>query len=188
MPRWCLALVAAATACTPAQAPYARKTGMVLSIGGVAGLIGSALAERYTDRVDDLIVGFSITSAVGIVMYAAGELSEPSITYRQEPTLVRHRRWAKILSERASGAARENRCGRVRRLERRIATYDREIHDFVLMADPEVVRCLTTSPPTSLAPGAEATRPPIVMPPVAPIVAPDAAPKDDSTEENTPPP
>ncbi len=65
---------------------------------------------------------------------------------------MRNRRWAKILSERASGAARENRCARVRRIERGIATYDREIHDFVLLADPEVVRCLTDSPPTLLAP------------------------------------
>lgn len=178
MPRgWVLALVAVG-ACTPAQAPIARKVGQYLAIGGTAALTITATLEGYTDAAHDLMLGSVVASAAGIILYAYVELSQPEVTYKQEPIPVRNRRWAKILSERASGAARENRCGRVRRLERRIFQYDRDTHDFVLMADPEVVRCLTTSPPTSLAPGEEPEAAPLVpvMPEVAPQVAvpPDA--------------
>jgi hypothetical protein len=159
MPRvWALALVAVG-ACTPAQAPTARKVGQWAAIGGTAALTVTATLEGYTDAAHDL--------------YAYVELSQPEVRYVKEPRAVRNRRWAKILSERASGAARENRCGRVRRLERRIFEYDRDTHDFVLMVDPEVVRCLTATPPTSLAPGEDPLPAPVV--PVMPEVAPDVA-------------
>ncbi len=173
MPRaWPLALLAVG-ACTPAQAPIARKVGQYLAIGGTAALTVTATLEGYTDAAHDLMIGSAVASAVGIILYAYVELSQPEVTYLKEPRAVRNRRWAKILSERASGAARENRCGRVRRLERRIFEYDRDTHDFILMADPEVIRCLTTTPPTSLAPGEETEVVPLV--PVMPEVSPEVA-------------
>lgn len=179
-----IALVLALGACTPAQVPVGKRVGQVLALGGVGGLIGMAFAERYTEASDELLAGFAVTSALGILLYAGIELSEGNVIYKAEPIPVRNRRWAKILSERASGAARENRCARVRRLERRIATYDREIHDFVLLADPEVVRCLNDDQPATLDPRAEETATPPFVPvlpgpvlpgPVLPV-APEATP------------
>jgi hypothetical protein len=176
---WSLVLVAV-SACTPAQAPVARKVGQYLAIGGTAALTISATLEGYTDAAQDFMFGSAAASAIGILLYAYVELAQPEVTYLKEPLPVRNRRWAKILSERASGAARENRCGRVRRLERRIFQYDRDTHDFILMADPEVVRCLTLSPPTSLAPGEDPAAAPLV--PVMPEVAPEVAVPPDAAE------
>ena len=82
-------------------------------------------------------------SAVGIIGYAIGELGDPTFGGPPPETIAqRNRRWAKILTERAAGAAREGKCARVRRLEIRVHIYDPEIHDFVFMRDPEIARCL----------------------------------------------
>jgi hypothetical protein len=48
------------------------------------------------------------------------------------------------------------------------------------MADPEVVRCLTSSPATSLAPGEDPAAAPLV--PVMPEVAPEVAVPPDAAE------
>jgi hypothetical protein len=44
----------------------------------------------------------------------------------------------------------------VRRLEKRVHLYDREVHDFVFMRDPEIVRCLE---PPSPAPAPDPSTP-----------------------------
>ena len=140
MVRIALPLLLMLGCCTPAQAPAARKIGEVLALGGVVGLIGSAVASHLTDHTGEFIAGFSVISAVGIGMYAAGDLAGPS--GRSETPRERNHRWAKILTARAAGAARDGRCARVRRLEVRVLTYDQEVHDFVFMRDPEIVKCM----------------------------------------------
>lgn len=144
MVRLALFAVLASSACSPAQAPIAKTTGKIAAIGGVVGLIASAVSTRYVDT-GGLLIGFSVLSGLGIVTYAWGELSEDPVIKR-ETIPERHHRWAKILTERAAGAARENRCARVRRLEGKVRMYDSEVHDFVFMRDPEILRCLESPP------------------------------------------
>ena len=144
MPRLVAALASiaiASTACMPSHAPAARRVGMVTSVAGVLGLMASAAFQGYTDT-DDMLTAFSIMSGGGIVVFAMGELSLPPRGARQETETEKLRRWARILTTRASGAAREGRCPRVRRLEKRVNVYDREVHDFVFMRDPEILKCL----------------------------------------------
>jgi hypothetical protein len=148
MTRLALCLVLLVSACTPAQAPIARRVGMVMSVGGVVGIVGSAFATRYTERADAGLLGFSIVSAAGILLYAAGDLSQPETVYKQESLPQRHHRWAKILTEHAAGAARSGNCARVRKFEPRVRVYDAEVHDFVFMRDPEILRCLSRTTPS----------------------------------------
>src|SRR5262245_55659669 len=135
-------LAVATAACTPAQAPAARKIGEVIAVGGVAGLTGSAAAIRVAD-VHELVYGFSAISAAGIITFAIGELMSPPPGPRKETIPERNHRWAQILTERAQGAARDGRCPRVRRLEVKVAGYDAEVHDLVFMRDPEILKCLS---------------------------------------------
>ena len=145
-----LVLVAA---CTSSTAPKARYAGQILSIAGVVGLIAGAATQSYHDgRTAEIMGGFSIMSATGIGLYAAGELTDPALDVKPETTPEKHRRWAKILTQRAGGAAREGNCPRVRRLERRVHVYNRDVHDFVFMRDPEIVKCLEGSPPSERLP------------------------------------
>jgi hypothetical protein len=137
----CVALVGA---CAPAQAPTARRVGTVMSVGGVAGLIGAS-AFSGSEYTRELVFAFSLTSAIGIALFAAGELGVPG-GQREETLPERNHRWAKILTQRAAGAARDGRCPRVRRLEVRVRVYDREVHDFVFMRDPEILKCMTLEP------------------------------------------
>jgi hypothetical protein len=152
--------------CTPAQAPAMRTSGKVMALGGVAGIVGAAFATNLTDKAGEMLIGFEVISAVGVLTYAYAELTWPKVSYPQETVAERNHRWAKILTERASGAAREGRCARVRRLEVRVQKYDREIHDFVLMKDAEIVKCLAApagadpmrpTPSSESPPPAEAT-------------------------------
>jgi hypothetical protein len=130
--------------CTHTQATHARTAGEVAALGGVAGIITGALLRPVTPHARDIVIGFSIVSGAGIVSYAVGELNDPAFANEPPETLEqRHRRWAKILTQRAAGAAREGNCDRVRRLEVRVRTYDPEIHDFVFLRDPEIARCLS---------------------------------------------
>jgi hypothetical protein len=149
MVRLVVVVLFAITACTPAQAPKARKVGMVMSVGGVLGLIGSAAAANQTRYANDMMISFSAISFVGMLVFAAGELTTPEAV-DAETIPERNHRWARILTERAAGAAREGRCPRVRRLEIKVRGYDREVHDFVFMRDPEILKCM--SPPESPAP------------------------------------
>ena len=136
--------VAACTGCSHDQAIHARTAGEVMALTGVAGIIGGVLASHATPRGHDIVVGFSLVSAAGIVSYAVGELDDPALSAVPSETLEqRHRRWARILTQRASGAAREGNCDRVRRLEIRVRDYDAELHDFVFLRDPEIARCLS---------------------------------------------
>lgn len=115
-----------------------------MSITGVAGIVAGVLVTHATPRGHDLVLGFSLVSAAGIVTYAIGELNDPALAGAPPETLEqRHRRWAKILTQRAAGAAREGNCARVRRLEIRVRDYDPELHDFVFLRDPEIARCLS---------------------------------------------
>jgi hypothetical protein len=140
--RWAVWLAVCA-GCTHGQATTARTAGEIMAITGVAGIIGGVLATRATPRGHDLVLGFSLVSAAGIVTYAIGELDDPALAAAPPETLEqRHRRWAKILTQRAAGAAREGNCERVRRLELRVRAYDPELHDFVFLRDPEIARCL----------------------------------------------
>ncbi|HEU0031064.1 MAG TPA: hypothetical protein VFQ53_10565 [Kofleriaceae bacterium] len=159
-PRLALAFALAFTACTPAQAPKARKVGKVMALGGVGGLIATSFAARYTSNTQVLLLGFSLTSAVGIGTYAAGDLAVPEAEVETIPE--RNHRWARILTERAAGAAREGRCPRVRRLETKVQLYDPEIHDFVFMRDPEIVKCVTG--PGIAAPGPTVPEVPVLAP------------------------
>src|SRR5262249_23661598 len=133
--------------CTPEYAPAMRSSGKVMALGGVAGIVGSAFATNVTDKAGEMMIGFELISAVGIISYAYPELTWPRVEYVQETPERRHNRWAKILTERAAGAARDGRCARVRRLEVRVKNYDRVIHDFVFMKDPEILKCLTGALP-----------------------------------------
>jgi hypothetical protein len=139
----CLAL---AGGCTSAQAPAMRTGGKIMAIGGVAGIVGSALAVSLSSHANEMLLGFEVISAVGVGTYAYAELTYPSSTDRTETVPEKHRRWAKILTERAAGAARDGRCPRVRRLQPRVHGYDREVHDFVFMRDPEIMKCLGGAP------------------------------------------
>ena len=115
-----------------------------MAIAGVVGIIGGVLASRATPRGHDLVLGFSLVSGAGIVGYAVGEIEDPAFAGAPPETREqRHRRWAKILTQRAAGAAREGNCARVRRLEPRVRDYDPELHDFVFLRDPEIARCLS---------------------------------------------
>jgi hypothetical protein len=131
------------SACRPAHTPTARRVGMVASIAGVVGLMATALAQP---EGDELMIAFSLMSGGGVVTFAIGELTEPRRGPDPETERQKLRRWAKILTARAAGAAREGKCPRVRRLERRVNVYDRDVHDFVFMRDPEILRCLETVP------------------------------------------
>jgi hypothetical protein len=145
----CLAFAFAA-GCTHEQARHAMLAGEIASLTGVAGLIGGVLATPHVSsgHGHDLIVGFSVVSAADILMYAIGEIEDPAFaTPAPETDEQRNHRWARVLTQRAAGAAREHDCDRVRRLEPRIRAYDPEVHDFVLLADPEVVRCLQAPEP-----------------------------------------
>src|SRR5512133_1851935 len=130
-------LAVATTSCTHAQAPRARVAGEVMALAGVGGLIASALTSSLTSHTRELVIASSAVSFTGIVTFAVGEQTDPGGPV--ETTADRNRRWARILTERAAGAAREGKCARVRRLERRVQTYDPETHDFVFMRDSEIV-------------------------------------------------
>jgi hypothetical protein len=145
MAHW-LAWLVLAAGCTHAQSSRARIAGEVASLGGVAGMIAGVLATSVTPHGKQILLGFSIVSGAGIVTYAVGELGDPALDGPSETLAQRNHRWAKILTERAAGAAREGNCARVRRLEARVRSYDPEVHDFVLLRDPEVLRCLEAPP------------------------------------------
>lgn len=142
--RWFLPLALAA-GCTHAQAPRARLAGEVAALAGVAGIIAGCLTISVTSHAHDIVVGSSALSAAGIITYALGELTDPALAGAPPETVEqRNRRWAKILTQRAAGAAREGNCARVRRLEVRVRTYDPDIHDFVFLRDPEITACLAS--------------------------------------------
>lgn len=158
-----IALVAG-IGCSRSTAPKARLVGEVASLGGVAGIVASTLLTATWSHAKQSIGVFAGVTTLGLVTYSIGELTDPA---RDDPepaeaaaeTLPqRNHRWAKILTERAQGAAREGRCPRVRRLEPRIRDYDAEIHDFVFMRDPAIQRCLATPDPAPANPSDEAPK------------------------------
>jgi len=128
---------------------------MVVSVGGVVGLTGATALEVVTE-MRPAIIGFSLVSAIGIAMYAAGELADPRGPRRESVTEM-HTRWAQILTQRSFGYAREYRCRRVRHIERRVLVYDRAVHDGVFMRDPEIMRCMERA--ADLPPDPEAALP-----------------------------
>src|SRR5881394_1578222 len=92
-----------AAGCTHSTAPKARLAGEILSITGVVGLMGGALTQPYNGgHTGEVMATFSVTSALGIGLYAAGELTDPT-GQSTETVPEKHRRWAKILTERAGG-------------------------------------------------------------------------------------
>ncbi len=138
------AVVLAMAACTPAQVPHAKLAAELMALGGVGGLVAVGISEHETStNMVPLGVAAAIVSAAGIIGWAVLELQYAPEAPPPETIAQRNRRWAKILTERASGAARENDCARVKRLEARVHVYDAEIHDFVFMRDQEIVRCLS---------------------------------------------
>jgi hypothetical protein len=156
MVRIVLALALVSTGCTHAQAKAARTVGEVLAIGGVLGVLGAIVTARVTGLGTEPVTAFSAVSGLGIITYATGELSDPVVAQAPETESHKLRRWAKILTERAAGAARDGRCPRVRRYEKRVQLYDPVIHDLVFMRDPEILRCLAEPQP----PAAPAEVPP----------------------------
>ena len=160
-----LAVALAAGACTPAQAPAVRASGKLMALGGVAGIVGSAFATNLSDKAYEMMLGFEVISAVGVISYAYAELTWPREHHVQEPIEERNHRWATILTERAAGAARQGRCARVRRLEAKVQKYDSVVHDAVLMKDPEILRCLGTPAAPGSPTGEPAERPPLELPP-----------------------
>ena len=145
MARFALALFVLAS-CQPARSKQVGNTGMAMAIGGVAGIIASAAAGPHTEHADEMMLGASAISAAGILLYAAHELSGPEIIYKQETKTQRYSRWARVLTEHAAGAARSGNCVPVRKFQPRVHVYDSNIHDFVFMRDPEILRCLSPSP------------------------------------------
>ncbi|MDB4961516.1 MAG: hypothetical protein JWP01_1515 [Myxococcales bacterium] len=169
----CLAVT---TACAGSTTPAkARRFGMVTSIAGVVGMMGTALVQP---EGSEPMVGFSLMSAGGVITFALAELSDPPKGPRPETEDEKLRRWAKILTQRAAGAAREGRCTRVRRLEKRVHLYNREVHDFVFMRDPAIVRCLDGMP-AALPPEDETVAAPraFELPAPAPAPLPASAPE-----------
>ncbi|MBA3499178.1 MAG: hypothetical protein M4D80_29075 [Myxococcota bacterium] len=146
MSRAVLLVVLVSMGCAPARSKAVGRTGMVMSIAGVVGIIASAAASSSTNHSDEMMFGSSAVSAIGILVYAAHELSGPEIVYRQEDPVSKHMRWARILTEHAAGAARTGNCARVRKFEPRVRVYDSNYHDFVFMKDPEILRCLSPAP------------------------------------------
>jgi hypothetical protein len=140
--RWVACLTLVAAGCTHAQAPRARLAGKIGALGGIAGLVASAAATAATEDAEPFVFAFSVISAAGIISYAVAELTDPTASRPAETLEQRHRRWARILTGRAAGAAREGKCPRVRRLQVRVRQYDAEVHDFVFLRDPEILRCL----------------------------------------------
>jgi hypothetical protein len=149
MARYALVLVLLAS-CAPARSKTVGRVSMVMAITGVAGIVSAAAASRYTSHSDEMMIGASALSAAGILMYAAHELSEPEVVYKRETRTERHSRWARILTEHAAGAARMGNCAPVRKFEPRVRVYDANIHDFVFMRDPEILRCLAPGEPAGL--------------------------------------
>ncbi len=141
---FCLSLLTMTVGCAAARSPKVGHAGMAMAITGVGGIIASALASSYTSQADEMMLGSEVISAAGILLYAAHELSGPEVVYKQETTAQRHTRWARVLTEHAGAAAREGNCARVRKWEPRVQFYDPNIHDFVFMRDPEIVRCLAS--------------------------------------------
>lgn len=161
---------------------------MVTSITGVIGLMATAVLQSYTTKTDDLLSGFSVLSGGGILLFAAGELSVPEKGPRQETETEKFRRWARILTERAAGAAREGRCPRVRRLEKRVNVYDREVHDFVFMRDAAILKCLGGGTPGLEAGAAEPSNLLPLTDPSAPAGADPANPSPTLPPPTLPPP
>lgn len=153
---------------------------MVTSIAGVVGLMATAIVQGYTTKTDDMLSGFSLLSGGGLLLFAAGELSDPERGPRRETETEKFSRWARILTSRAAGAAREGRCPRVRRLEKRVNVYDRVVHDFVFMRDVAILTCLGGAPPGLEAGAAEEASSPL------PLTDSTAAPGGDPA--NPPPP
>ncbi len=140
-----LAAALAIAGCSPTMAPRAKTVGKVVSLSGVGALIITAFAASYIGpHAREVVMGLSSLSAIGVGTYAAGELSQPSSN--SETTAERHQRWARVLTDRAYGYARDGRCWRVRNIEPRVRVYDRDHHKTVFMRDPEIVKCLTTAP------------------------------------------
>lgn len=138
-------LALAIAGCTPSLAPKAKTAGKVMSLSGVGGVVIAACAASFIGpHAREIVMGFSSLAAVGVGTYAAGELSQPPDD--GETTLERHARWARVLTDRAYGYARDGRCWRVRNIDPRVRHYDREHHKNVFLRDPEIVKCLTTAP------------------------------------------
>lgn len=174
---------------------------MVSSIAGVIGLMATAVVQSYTTRTNDMLSGFTVLSGGGILLFAAGELSLPEKGPRRETETEKFSRWARILTSRAAGAAREGRCPRVRRLEKRVNVYDREVHDFVFMRDAAILQCLggatpglepgAAEPPSSPLPLTDPDAPPAANSPADPANPPPALPPPTlppPDEANPPPP
>lgn len=146
---------------------------MVASIGGVVGLTAGAAASAVADT-EPVVAVFSVISAIGIGLYAAGELTDPTYESRPETTAEKHHRWARILTERAFRYAREGNCPRVRRVEKRVNFYDREFHDFVFMRDEAIARCMShaTDPAPAEQPSEQTEPADNASPPPPPVLAP----------------
>ena len=183
-----VSLAVSSAACVPAHYPAARRVGMVASVAGVVGLMATAAVQSYA-RSDEMLTAFSLLSGGGIVVFAIGELGLPPKGPRPETETEKLRRWARILTSRASGAAREGRCPRVRRLEKRVNLYDREVHDFVFMRDSAILTCLGTVP-TGLdsATGDHDVDAPAPPPPSEVPVDPNAPPPPPPPVDPNPPP
>ncbi len=143
-----LLVVALLASCTHAQSSFAKRAGEVMAIGGVGGLVASIAGNRASGTdLTPLANFFAVTSAVGIVVYAITELSETGVeTETSEQAQRREHRWARTWLERAQIAARLHKCERVRSIEVKIQLLDAELHDVVLMQDPDVLRCLSEAP------------------------------------------
>jgi hypothetical protein len=133
--------------CTHAQAPVARKAGEILSIAGVAGLVTAGLIAKTTDaNVTYVSVTSALVSLAGIGLFMAGDLSQPqtgvAVSASSEPDPATKHRWATTWIGRAQEAAQKGDCERVQSIEQRVARLDPELHDVVLMRDPQVVKCL----------------------------------------------
>ena len=113
-----------------------------MALAGVAGLVAAVAVSPHIENEDPLVTGFSVMSGAGVITFALGELAAPPTSVPVETEDQKLSRWARELTAKAAGAARANRCARVRSLEKRVHLYDREVHDFVFMRDPAIVRCL----------------------------------------------
>lgn len=75
--RWLIWCVIAVAGCSRSAAPKARLAGEIMSLGGVGGIVTSASLTGVSSHAKDAVLGFSVVTLVGLIVYSIGDLSDP---------------------------------------------------------------------------------------------------------------
>lgn len=76
--RWLICAVLLVSACTRSTAPKARLAGEIMSLGGVGGIITSASLTGVSSHAKDAVIGFSVVTALGLILYSIADLTDPA--------------------------------------------------------------------------------------------------------------